>query len=211
MPPGAAGLDIPCGPGRHALEFARRGYRVTAVDLMPFFLEHGLRLAKEDNLAVEFLQGDMRTFVRPESFDLIWNFFSSFGYFDDPKDDRAFLNNTFKNLAPNGRLLLEMHSRDHALIFWKDHDRFQHPSINGITLIEQGRISEDQTRVDLHWRIVKKDQTSSEYHFALRLYSKSQLKAAIKNAGFSAVAIHGDMLANPYTPDCERMVVVAKK
>ena len=30
--PGAALLDMCCGPGRHALELARRGLRVTAVD-----------------------------------------------------------------------------------------------------------------------------------------------------------------------------------
>src|SRR5262247_565565 len=30
--PGAAVLDLCCGPGRHSLEFARRGFRVTGVD-----------------------------------------------------------------------------------------------------------------------------------------------------------------------------------
>ena len=31
-PQGAAVLDLCCGPGRHALEFARRGFQVTGVD-----------------------------------------------------------------------------------------------------------------------------------------------------------------------------------
>jgi 2-polyprenyl-3-methyl-5-hydroxy-6-metoxy-1,4-benzoquinol methylase len=31
-PQGAAVLDLCCGPGRHSLEFARRGFRVTGVD-----------------------------------------------------------------------------------------------------------------------------------------------------------------------------------
>ena len=38
-------LDLACGPGRHSLEFARRGFSVTAVDLMPFYLEEGQRRA----------------------------------------------------------------------------------------------------------------------------------------------------------------------
>ena len=63
--PGAAVLDIPCGPGRHALEFGRRGFRVTAVDLMPFFLERGSRRAQKEQLDIEFIQDDMRVFKRP--------------------------------------------------------------------------------------------------------------------------------------------------
>lgn len=31
-PDGAAALDLACGPGRHSIELARRGYRVTGVD-----------------------------------------------------------------------------------------------------------------------------------------------------------------------------------
>ena len=31
--PGSTILDLPCGPGRHALELARRGYAVTGVDI----------------------------------------------------------------------------------------------------------------------------------------------------------------------------------
>ncbi|MBC7772955.1 MAG: SAM-dependent methyltransferase, partial [Pyrinomonadaceae bacterium] len=31
LPPGAAILDLPCGPGRHSIELATRGFHVTAV------------------------------------------------------------------------------------------------------------------------------------------------------------------------------------
>ena len=33
--PGAAVLDLCCGMGRHSVELARRGYRVTGVDRRP--------------------------------------------------------------------------------------------------------------------------------------------------------------------------------
>ena len=36
--PGARVLDAGCGPGRHALELARRGIAVTGVDLSPDFV-----------------------------------------------------------------------------------------------------------------------------------------------------------------------------
>jgi SAM-dependent methyltransferase len=210
MTQNGAVLDIPCGPGRHALEFARQGFQVTAVDLMPFLLEHGRERARAESLEVEFIQDDMRSFVRPDSFDAVWNFFSSCGYFDDPQDDFRFLGNAFLSLRRGGKLLLEMSSRDHAVEFWKTRDRFEHPPVNGIVLIEEGRLSKDQSLVSLYWRIVKGEQTS-EHRFALRLYSVSQMKSALRDIGFEHVEIYGDMAGNPYTPNCDRIVILAEK
>ena len=36
--PSARLLDVPCGDGRLSLELARRGYRMTGVDISPDFL-----------------------------------------------------------------------------------------------------------------------------------------------------------------------------
>jgi cyclopropane fatty-acyl-phospholipid synthase-like methyltransferase len=44
LSPGASILDVRCGTGRHAIELARRGYRVTGVDLdesSSWFWPHG--------------------------------------------------------------------------------------------------------------------------------------------------------------------------
>ena len=34
-------LDLACGFGRHSLEFARRGYEVTGVDITPAYIRYG--------------------------------------------------------------------------------------------------------------------------------------------------------------------------
>src|SRR5262245_31664077 len=44
----------------------------------------------------------MRRFSRPASDDLIINFFTSFGYFDDPADDLRVLELVRENLRPSG-------------------------------------------------------------------------------------------------------------
>jgi 2-polyprenyl-3-methyl-5-hydroxy-6-metoxy-1,4-benzoquinol methylase len=36
-------LDLACGPGRHAVAFAKQGYRVTGVDLSTFLLKKAKR------------------------------------------------------------------------------------------------------------------------------------------------------------------------
>jgi SAM-dependent methyltransferase len=47
-------LDLGCGKGRHALELARRGYQVTAIDVAAVYLQHAQRRAQEQHLAIEF-------------------------------------------------------------------------------------------------------------------------------------------------------------
>jgi cyclopropane fatty-acyl-phospholipid synthase-like methyltransferase len=60
MQPGMRLLDVGCGPGRHALEFAARGVRVVGVDISQTFVDLGVASAKEQQLDVAFVVADAR-------------------------------------------------------------------------------------------------------------------------------------------------------
>src|SRR5438094_564326 len=60
-------LDVPCGNGRLSFELARRGYRVTGVDISKEFIDEARGLAGKDQPTaiaggsdLDFLLGDMR-------------------------------------------------------------------------------------------------------------------------------------------------------
>ncbi|HEV8247148.1 MAG TPA: class I SAM-dependent methyltransferase, partial [Polyangiaceae bacterium] len=53
-------LDVPCGAGRHSLELARRGHRVTGVDFNPKVLDAAKDAAERQRLTLDFRLGDMR-------------------------------------------------------------------------------------------------------------------------------------------------------
>ncbi|MBN2318061.1 MAG: class I SAM-dependent methyltransferase [Acidobacteria bacterium] len=88
-PKGKAVLDLCCGPGRCAISLARKGFRVTGVDRAKFLLDKAKTRAKKDGARIEWIEMDMRDFVRHESYNLILNMFTSFGYFDDKREDLA--------------------------------------------------------------------------------------------------------------------------
>ena len=69
LPPGSCILDIGCGTGRHAVELARRGYRVTGVDISSGMLAEAERAASEAGVKVEWVQADATTFTPTELFD----------------------------------------------------------------------------------------------------------------------------------------------
>jgi len=72
-------LDVGCGSGRYAIELARRGARVTGVDVSREMLSIARKIAREDGLSdrCTFLEGDFQSlnFERPFSITLAIGFF----------------------------------------------------------------------------------------------------------------------------------------
>ena len=59
--PGHSDLDLGCGTGTNAVELARRGYRVTAVDFVPTAIQTARDKAQAANVSVTILEGDVTT------------------------------------------------------------------------------------------------------------------------------------------------------
>ncbi len=57
--PGAAVLDLGCGPGRHALALARRGCRVHGIDLSEAFIDLAVSAAAQSDASATFAVGDV--------------------------------------------------------------------------------------------------------------------------------------------------------
>ena len=96
-------LDIACGRGRHALELYRHGYAVTGIDLSPENIKYAKEEAKNKQAsdALQFMVHDMRKPLDTQ-FSHVFNLFTSFGYFNDPRDNIRTLESFRAQLAPNG-------------------------------------------------------------------------------------------------------------
>ena len=70
-PRGGRVLDVGCGPGRHSLELARRGYHVTGVDVSGRFLEMARAAAAAEGLSCSFFQMDARSMPFADEFDVV--------------------------------------------------------------------------------------------------------------------------------------------
>jgi cyclopropane fatty-acyl-phospholipid synthase-like methyltransferase len=69
LDPGSTVLDVRCGTGRHAIELARRGYRVTGLDLSAGMLEQARKRAQAAGVQVLWRHENATAFAVEEPFD----------------------------------------------------------------------------------------------------------------------------------------------
>jgi SAM-dependent methyltransferase len=104
--PGTA-VDVACGNGRNAVWLARRGWRVTGIDISGVAVEQAQRRAAECGVEVGFEVGDVRTWAPVEPVDLML-----VAYLHLPMPDLiAVLRAAAHRLTATGRLLYVGHSR----------------------------------------------------------------------------------------------------
>ncbi len=205
--PGARVLDLCCGPGRHSLELARRGFRVTGVDRTERYLERARQVAEEEGLAIEFVQADMREFRRPASFDAATNLFTAFGYFADPAEDRRVVENLYASLCPGGKLLMDLMGKERLARIFRERDWHR---IEGGYFLEERQLSQSWGWIDNRWILVR-DGAVTEFAVSHRLYSAAELVRLLEECGFADCEVFGSLGGRPYDHEAERLVVVATK
>src|SRR5262245_47697177 len=108
-------LDVACGGGRHALELARRGCRVTGLDISEEFLRQATATAQAEKLSAQFIYGDMRELRYENEFDGAYCFGNAFGYFPHA-DMTAFVAGVARALKPNGRFVVDAASAAESIL-----------------------------------------------------------------------------------------------
>jgi len=205
---GARILDLGCGVGRHTLEFARRGFKMTAVDRTSAYLDEARKRAQAESLEVEWVHADMREFRRDSEFDLVVNLLTSFGYFEDPADDRRTAENIFAALKPGGQFVLEIMGKEVLARMFRPFD--WHRLADGTLFLEERKLRDAWDRLDVRWILIKEDKRR-EYEFTLRLFAASDLKKLLLDVGFGRADAFGSLDKKPYDHDAERLVIVAGK
>jgi SAM-dependent methyltransferase len=201
-------LDLCCGPGRHAVEFARCGFRVAGVDRSPFLLERARAHSSEAGVPIEWVMEDMRNFVRPAAFDLACNLFTSFGYFKDEQDNLRVLRNVYESLKENGVFVLEVVGKERLARTWQN--AICSELADGSMVVQRPQLRDDWCRVYSEWVLIK-DGNARSFSFEHTIYSGRELKDRLLSCGFDQVQLFGSLQGSPYDLEAMRLVAVARK
>jgi ubiquinone/menaquinone biosynthesis C-methylase UbiE len=201
-------LDLCCGPGRFSTLLAKKGFRVTGVDLSAFLLEKAEERAAAAGVEVEWVRSDMRNFVREKSFDLALSLFTSFGYFEEKGDDLKVLGNMFRSLKPGGTCLVDLNGKERVA-------RQLQPIIgeiieDGSLIVQRPVVYDDWTRLRNEWIIIK-DEKASTFQFNLIIYSGQELREMLEQAGFAEIKLFGSFDGEPYGSEAQRLIAKARR
>lgn len=199
-------LDLGCGPGRHALPLAGQGYPVTAVDTSASLLAE--LDARRAELPIETVEADMRSFCRPDAFDLVLVMWTSFGYFEDESDHRRVLDNIRASLTGGGRLVLDLVGLEHLCrtlepVHLTEHD-------DGRILVERPLLVDGMRRLENEWLLIDGDRVERAT-FSHRVWSASEIKTLLAACGLEVTGIYGGYDGEDYDLEAERLIVVAEK
>ncbi len=200
-------LDLCCGIGRHSLELARRGFKVTGVDRTLYYLSLAFEQAKKEKLTIEFVHEDMRNFCRPNAFNVVISMFTSFGYFENPDDDRKVAVNIYTSLKKGGRFLIDVQGKETLAAIFRERDWNRH---GDDIVLQERKVTQDWSWMDNRWILIKNGKIY-ENTLSHRIYSAAELKALLKDCGFSDVNVFGDLTGIPYDQNAHRLVVSACK
>jgi SAM-dependent methyltransferase len=137
-------LDLCCGVGCHSLELSRRGFDVFGVDPTAAYIDKARLEAEKSDLDAEFVVGDMREYYAPDNFDIAMNLFGSFGYFEDPEDDRKVVEHMYSSLRTGGKFLIETMGKE---ILAREFQERQWTEEDDLLILSEKKISQNWRRV----------------------------------------------------------------
>jgi SAM-dependent methyltransferase len=203
-------LDLCCGPGRHSVLLARRGYKVTGLDLSDAYLDLARQAANNAEVAFDTVSADMREIPFNNHFDAVINMYSSFGYLESEADDLKVLESIARSLKPQGRLLLDMLNREWAVANYIQNDWHSDP--DGTLYVEHRTLNFASSRMRVRFIIVgpNGDRHDSIGH-DIRLYTFTEMLRLLERVGFGGIEVFGGFDGEPYGIDTRRMILCARK
>ena len=205
--PGARLLDVPCGNGRHSIELARRGYRVTGIDLSDEFLA-----AARAELDADWRKGDMRDLLsdgslEPSTFDGAFCFGNSFGYLDHT-GVAAFLSALAGALKPGAKLAIETGMAAESILPTLVQKRWHR--LGDLMILSENRYDARHSRLDIDYTFVR-DGTVETRPTSSYVFTVAEIGRMLEAAGFGETVFHGGIAGEPYALGTPRLLIIAQR
>jgi SAM-dependent methyltransferase len=210
LPPGAHLLDLACGWGRHAVQFALAGLEVTGLDRSATLLGRAREAAAREGAAVRWVEGDMRDPPLAPGFDAVVSLFSSLGYFAEPEDDLRVLRAARGLLKPCGGFLLETMHRDSVVREFAERDWWEGADGEIVWVEREFDAVEGVSHERLRWRAAAgTTEAEGERRHRIRIRTATEWDSLLRRAGLRPLEWFGDWDLSSFDHTSERLIVLA--
>ena len=207
---GARLVDLCCGFGRFALQFAQMGYQVTGVDSCEPFLDELKSTASAKALSVDARLLRIQELDYEGKFDAAFLLYTSFAYSREQKEDVEILRRILRSLRPRGQFLLDLYSVSNIR-----RNLLQVQEAGQVLSVKHRAISQDNLQwgwlwIDAVWQVATPSNVQS-FTIGQRFYTESGLRHILCEAGFTNIKIFGTYSGAPYSADSDKIVALAER
>lgn len=195
--------DLCCGKGRHSVYLNKKGYNVIGTDLSEQSI---LEANKSSNDTLEFYTHDMRKLFRTNYFDVVFNLFTSFGYFENRNDDLNVFSSIAKSLKPNGVFVFDFLNADCVKNSMIENDT---KIMDGITFHISKKIENNTIIKSIDF----KDE-GNNFHFEerVKLFDKSYFEGLAKDCNLQITNTFGNYHLEAFDANTSpRLILILKK
>jgi SAM-dependent methyltransferase len=203
LQPQADCWDLCCGKGRHSIYLNKKGYRVVGTDLSKQSINEANKSAND---TLEFYSHDMRQLFRTNYFDVVFNLFTSFGYFEKRHEDVNVFNAVEKALKPKGIFVFDFLNSEYVRnrLVAKDEK-----TIDGITFRISKTIENNTVIKNIDFSDKGKD-----FHFEerVKLFNRAYFEGLAKECNLSVLNVFGNYHLEDFNLNSSpRLILVLQK
>lgn len=195
--------DLCCGKGRHSIYLNSKGYFVEGTDLSTKSIEEA---SKSANDTLQFYQHDMRKLFRTNYFDVVFNLFTSFGYFERREDDLHVFDAVEKALKPGGLFVFDYLNQEYVRKIIVPHDT---KTMEGITFSISKRIENNTIIKGIDFTDQGKD---FHYEERVKLFDRPYFENLAKDCRLKILNTFGNYQLQEFDPETSpRLILVMQK
>jgi SAM-dependent methyltransferase len=202
-------LDVPCGDARHAVELAKLGHLVTAVDSALDNETRARKRASDTQVAIDFVLGDMRALPARSAFDGAYCWGNSFGYFPRAETQR-FAASVAQSLAKGARFVIDTATAAESLLVELNRRSWVRVDDELVLLLEC-EYDARESRLDTTYTSLLRDHLVDRRTAHHYVFTSGEIVGMLDAAGFATLALLADLDHTAFELGSERLLLIAER
>jgi 2-polyprenyl-3-methyl-5-hydroxy-6-metoxy-1,4-benzoquinol methylase len=211
-------LDLACGTGTMAIRLAQQGYQVTGVDVVPEMIEWASQKAAMQDISIEWVVADARTFSLQKQFPFMYMLGNAFQHFLTRGDQEALFARVREHLHPEGCFLFGTRNPSPRNLYEARRPEPQHftrPDGTQYVATEQQEY-EPITQIQHYtfrdqWLNPEGQPEEKTTRTALRYVFPQEMEALLFYNGFQIRSCYGTWQQDPLTATSREMIYVCRR
>lgn len=208
-------LELCCGTGRLTIPIAKDGYDISGVDHTASMLAEARTKASKEELAIDFIEADIRTLDLQEKFDLIFIPFNSIHHLYENQDLFKAFSVVKNHLRDGGLFLLDCFNPNIQLMV--EGEKVQKEIAEYTTrdgreiLIREHMRYDGKTQINrIAWHYFINGEFDSIQNLDMRLFFPQELDAYLKWNGFTIIHKFGGFDEEAFNDSSEKQIYVCQ-